>query len=150
MSQSSISILYFIKQTIDLYNKYMTRVAEECEISKPEADILLFLANNPEFDTAKDVVEHRGFSKGFVSKAIDMLAERSLISITVDKFDRRYQHIVINKKAEETVKLLQYRQKDYLDKIMNNIDNNDIEKFLNIFKDITENGKIIINSSEYK
>ncbi len=31
--------------------------------AKPEADILIFLKNNPEYNKANDIVKFRGFSK---------------------------------------------------------------------------------------
>ena len=40
-------ILYSIKNINDLYYNLSVKAAYECGISKPEADILAFLNNNP-------------------------------------------------------------------------------------------------------
>ncbi|MFQ7553393.1 MAG: hypothetical protein ACLRMZ_27790 [Blautia marasmi] len=43
-----------------LYSRKIGETAALYEISKTEADILLFLCNNPGFDTARDIVNIRG------------------------------------------------------------------------------------------
>ena len=53
-------ILYSVKNITDLYYNLSVEVANECGITKPEADILAFLNNNPSCDTAKDIVKLRG------------------------------------------------------------------------------------------
>ena len=57
------NILYNMKHIGDLYYDLSSKAAKECNLTKPEADILLFIKNNPEFNTAKDIVKLRGFSK---------------------------------------------------------------------------------------
>lgn len=61
------------KQIMESYDSYLSAAARRIGLTKPEADILLFLANNPQFHTARDVVALRGFSKTYVSKAVDLL-----------------------------------------------------------------------------
>ena len=52
---------------------------ERYGLTQLEADILLFLANNPECDTARDIVEIRHLAKSHVSVGVDSLAERGLL-----------------------------------------------------------------------
>lgn len=72
-----------------LYTKKILEVASKYNMNKVEVDILLFLNNNPQYDTAKDIVEVRGIAKSYVSKSIDKLVEKKLLSLNVDKKDRR-------------------------------------------------------------
>jgi len=56
---------------------------------------LLFLANNPDYDTARDVTELRGLSKSQVSQAVELLVSRGLLLRTPDETDRRVIHLTI-------------------------------------------------------
>ena len=62
-----------------LYARLFTPLLEEWGLTQTEADILLFLANNPECDTARDIVEIRHLAKSHVSVGVDSLAERGLL-----------------------------------------------------------------------
>ena len=53
-----------------LYAKCVSSVCRKHGITRIELDILLFLANNPCFDTAADIVEIRYLAKSQVSSAI--------------------------------------------------------------------------------
>ena len=60
-----------------LYSALFSPLLERCGLTQLEADILMFLANNPEYDTARDIVEKRRLAKSHVSVGVDALAERS-------------------------------------------------------------------------
>jgi MarR family transcriptional regulator for hemolysin len=78
-----------------LYEKYMQEICDKHNMSKMELDILLFLYHNPQFDTAKDMVEYRFLTKSHVSTALDHLKERRLISTNKGEKDRRKVHLKI-------------------------------------------------------
>ena len=73
----------------------ITAAAEEQGLTKPEADVLLFLANNPGRDTARDVAELRGLPKSQVSGAVELLAARGLLRRLPDQADRRVVHLIL-------------------------------------------------------
>ena len=60
-----------------------------------EVHVLLFLANNPGYDTARDIVELRGLAKSQVSQAVELLAGRGLLGRTADGADRRVVHLAL-------------------------------------------------------
>ena len=60
-----------------------------------EVHVLLFLANNPGCDTARDVTELRGMSKSQVSQAVEHLVREGLLLRTPDRSDRRVVHLSI-------------------------------------------------------
>ena len=62
-----------------LYGKFVGGVCAKHGMARIELDILLFLANNPECDTARDIVEIRHLAKSHVSVGVDSLAERGLL-----------------------------------------------------------------------
>ena len=67
------SIIKSTRRVRDQYDAAISRAAHQCGITRPEADVLLFLYNNPTLNTARDIVYYRGFSKAYVSKAVDPL-----------------------------------------------------------------------------
>ena len=85
------SIIKSTRRVRDQYDAAISRAAHQCGITRPEADVLLFLYNNPTLNTARDIVYYRGFSKAYVSKAVDPLIRQGMIDMTTDPSDRRRQ-----------------------------------------------------------
>jgi len=90
-------LLQFSQQFGKFYLKEFTPLLEETGFSMREVHVLLFLANNPSYDTARDITEFRGLSKSQVSQAVDFLAAEGLLNRTPDPFDRRVIHLSITK-----------------------------------------------------
>lgn len=132
-------ILYSVKNINDLYYNLSVKVANECGITKPEADILAFLNNNPSCDTAKDIVKLKGFSKAYVSKAVEPLILKELIKVEVDKNDRRCQHLKLTEKSKPIVIKLYNMQSEFVEKITKGIDPKDIEKYIEVMQLFSQN-----------
>ena len=62
--------------------------------------VLLFLINNPDYDTAKDITALRGLSKSQVSQAVDLLVAEGMLRRTPDQADRRVIHLSITDQGE--------------------------------------------------
>ena len=135
------NILYNMKHIGDLYYDLSSKAAKECNLTKPEADILLFIKNNPEFNTAKDIVKLRGFSKAYVSKAVEPLLDKELIKIEVDKEDRRCQHLSLTEKADPLLDILLKMQSDFIDIITEGIAKQDIKTYMYVMDQISYNSK---------
>ena len=54
-----------------LYHKLQSPVLTRYRMTQIELDVLLFLANHPGLDTAKDIVEIRRLTKSHVSAAVE-------------------------------------------------------------------------------
>ncbi len=83
----------------EVYGQRLTLAAQEVGMTRPEADVLLFLNNNPGLDTARDITKYRGFSKAYVSSAVEGLLARGLITSLVDRKDRRCQRLSLTREA---------------------------------------------------
>ena len=97
----------------EIYEKIIEEEAAACGLSKPEADVLLFFANNPEFHSAVEAARFRGVSKAYVSKALVHLADKEFITARVDENDRRFQKIFVTDKAAGAVSRLQDAQQRF-------------------------------------
>lgn len=60
------------------YAQYRKKVMMRYHLSAAEVDILLFLANNSQFDLATDIVRVRKMQKSHVSLAVNGLCEKRL------------------------------------------------------------------------
>ena len=95
MQISSTRLLQFSQQFKKFYAHQFLPLLKESGLSMREMDVLLFLANNPNFDTARDITEFRGLSKSQVSQAVDLLAAEGLLLRTPDTDDRRVVHLSV-------------------------------------------------------
>lgn len=105
-------ILQFSKQFRKYCEHRFTPLSRRYGLSMREINVLLFFANNPGFDTARDVTEYRGISKSQVSQAVDFLTELGYLARTADTEDRRIIHLSITAEGAVVAKEAQQIQND--------------------------------------
>lgn len=76
-----------------LYAKCVEPVCEEHGLTRTELDILLFLANNPSFDTASDITERRKLAKSHVSTSVKSLEGRGFLTRCYTLSNRKTAHL---------------------------------------------------------
>ena len=96
-----------------LYGLLFTPLLERHTLTQLEADIILFLANNPEYDTARDIVEKRHLAKSHVSVGIDTLADRGLLTRFRLEGNRKTIHLRLTGEAAPIVEEGRAAQKQY-------------------------------------
>ena len=69
-------------------------------LGKVAFDILLFLANNPEYKTASDIVEYRGIKANLVSLHVERLAQEGYLERREVPGDRRKTELICTEKTE--------------------------------------------------
>lgn len=84
MAITHTRLLQFYQNFGKFYTWQFTPLLERTGLSMREMNVLLFLANNPQYDTARDVTEFRGLSKSQVSQAVELLVAEGLVSRTPD------------------------------------------------------------------
>ena len=92
-------MLQFYQQFGKFFARQFRPLLERTGLSMRELNVLLFLVNNPEYDTARDVTVLRGLSKSQVSQAVELLAAEGLLSRTPDTTDRRVVHLALTEAA---------------------------------------------------
>ena len=95
MTLSYTRLLQFYKQFGKFYARQLSDFSARTGLSMREIHVLLFLANNPGYDTARDISELRGLSKSQVSQAVELLAAEGFLLRTPDEADRRVVHLSI-------------------------------------------------------
>lgn len=68
----------FSIKTAQAYNAVCKPLCQELGLSQTALDILLFLANNPDYKTARDIVEVRHIKANLVSMNVDKLVQEAI------------------------------------------------------------------------
>ena len=114
---SAAELLVNIRRVIRLYELILHPVCEAYGITIIETDILAFLRNNPDKDTARDIVEYRMLQKGNVSQAVEHLIRKGLLSRRQDEKDRRLIHLSLTPTAVEVTAAIRAARKQLLDQL---------------------------------
>lgn len=133
---------YFLKagrQLEKLYTRSITQVSDAYDLTKVEVDVLLFLYNNPEYDTARDIVELRGIAKSYVSKAVDLLINKGFLQTETDAKDRRVSHLTIQALALPIVKEARLAQDKLIQTLYQGISEEEQERLETIFTKMAQN-----------
>ena len=88
-------LLRAARQFERVFAQRISPVLERCELTMGEIRVLLFLANNPGCDTARDVVMVRGLGKSQVSQAVELLVGKGFLARSPSQRDRRIVHLAI-------------------------------------------------------
>ena len=97
-----------------LYSKCVERVCVKHSITRMELDILLFLANNPCFDTATDIIEVRYLSKSQVSSSIKLLEQCGYLRKEYLECNRKTAHLRVCKEAMDIIHDGQAAQEEFI------------------------------------
>ena len=79
----------YTRRILDAYTVVMQPLSAELDMAPNAVDILLFLANNPGLDTARDICTYRRLKPGIVSFHVDNLVREGYLLRTRDPGDRR-------------------------------------------------------------
>ena len=71
----------FSIKTAQAYNAVCKPLCQELGLSQTALDILLFLANNPDYKTARDIVEVRHIKANLVSMNVDKLVQEGYLCL---------------------------------------------------------------------
>jgi len=104
-----------------------------------ELDILLFLANNPCFDTATDIVETRYLSKSQVSASIKLLEKRGYIRKEYIKGNRKTAHLKICGPASGAVADGKAAQEKFVSIMMQGLGQEEVKNIERYFGHIFQN-----------
>ena len=87
------------KKLSNIYQNLCAPVCRRHGVNQTGFDVLMFFANNPQYNTASDVCNIRGIKSGIASVAIDSLIKNGLLCRTEDEADRRKRRLAVTEKA---------------------------------------------------
>ena len=89
----------YTRRILDAYTAVMQPLSAELDMAQNAVDILLFLANNPGLDTARDICTYRRLKPSIVSFHVDNLVREGYLLRTRDPGDRRRCRLVCTDNA---------------------------------------------------
>lgn len=109
-----------------LYEKMLESVCSEHGMTVAETEVMSFLRNNPEKDTAADISELRRISKASVSKSVESLIQKGMLKRIPDKCDRRKIHLVIEDSASSAVEDIDRVREEFISCILSGFTEDEI------------------------
>lgn len=105
------------------YSVMCKPLCQEIKLPQTAFDILMFLSNNPQYKTARDIVEVRKIKANLVSINVDKLVKEGYLERKEVAGDRRKTELVSTSKADFIIEKGRLVQKDFKDTLFNNMDN---------------------------
>ena len=136
-------ILRAARQFERAFAQRISPVLERWSLTTGEMQVLLFLANNPQYDTARDVTEFRGLSKSQVSQAVELLVAEGLVSRTPDSSDRRVVHLSLTEEAGPLAREAQALQNSCAARLLSGFGPKESDQLLTFLERVLENGSIL-------
>lgn len=97
----------------NLYTATVSPVCDKHGLTYMEFTVLMFLANNPQFDTASELVKYRHLTKSHVSMSIRSLEDKGLIKGAYHDSNKRTIHLTVLSTADRIVADGREAQKEY-------------------------------------
>lgn len=107
------------------YNIACRPLCHELNLPQTAFDILMFLANNPEYTTARDIVEIRKIKANLVSVNVDKLVNEGYLIRSEVEGDRRKVRLICTKKAAGIIEKGRGLQQHFVNMLFENIDEPD-------------------------
>lgn len=104
------------------YSVICKPLCQEMKLPQTAFDILMFLSNNPQYKTARDIVEVRKIKANLVSINVDKLVKEGYLERREVAGDRRKTELVCTSQADSIVEKGRLVQKDFKDTLFNNMD----------------------------
>ena len=90
-------------QAMKAYESFCQPLCKKYHLSQTAFDVLMFLSNNPDYNTARDICEIRGIRSGMASVAVDFLVKNNYLIRQADPSDRRVWRLILTSESEGIV-----------------------------------------------
>lgn len=114
-------------------------LCRELSISQTALDILLFLANNPDYQTATDIVEIRHIKPSLVSINVDRLVSDGLLRRESVASDRRKTRLVLTDASQTIVARGRAVQENFFERLFDGMSRKQREAFDGALGQMTQN-----------
>ncbi len=114
---------------VEAYHAALQPICRDTGLPPMAVDILMFVANNPDNDTAKDICRCRGLKAGIVSVHIDRLVNEGLLLRQDVPDDRRKTRLVCTEAAGGIIERGRELQKNFAQRLLSGLSDAEIEVF---------------------
>ncbi|MCI8590488.1 MAG: MarR family transcriptional regulator [Clostridiales bacterium] len=134
----------FVQKIVLGYDAFCKPLCRELGLSKTSFDILMFLANNPSYKTARDIVEVRHIKANLVSVHIERLVREGYLVRKAVQEDRRKVELICTEQAASVVERGRELQNSFFNCLFYDTDNNMRQAFFSTMKIIEKNVDAIL------
>lgn len=131
--------LNYPRKMLRAYSLTCKSLCQEIGMNQTAFDILLFLANNPEFHTARDIVEVRGIKASLVSMNVEKLVREGFLERRPVPGDRRKTMLVCTGKAQSVIEAGRHLQERFFGSLFDGVDGEAREVFCRVLERVEEN-----------
>ena len=135
-------------KTAQAYSAMCKPLCQELKLPQTAFDILMFLYNNPEYKTARDIVEIRNIKANLVSVNVEKLVQDGYIERQAVEKDRRKTELICTQKALPVQKRGRELQQEFAERLMAGLSDEDQEKLAVYFSQMEKNLDQIIKGDE--
>ena len=122
-----------------IYDQSLEPVCKKYQLTRMELDILLFLANNPGYDTAKDIIERRRLTKSHVSMSLKDLERRDLVQKEYYPGNQKTAHLKLSSASIQMVAEGQQAQKKFFQTVFREFNPEDVSRMEDYFERMRKN-----------
>lgn len=127
------------KTITSCYEMLTRKVCEKYQLTQMEYDILIFLHNNPQHNTAAEIVKIRKSTKSHVSSSLKSLENRGLVERIQSADNKKHIEIVLLEKAvpiiEDGIKV----QKEFAKTLLQGLSEEEKRICVEVFNKICKN-----------
>lgn len=129
-------------KTITSYYELLSgKVCDKYELTQMEYDILMFLYNNPQNNTAAEIVKIRKSTKSHVSTSLKNLENKKLIERKQSEENKKHVEIFWLDKAELIVEEGINAQKQFAQNVLSGLTEEEKDMCLRVFNKICNNAE---------
>ena len=129
----------FPRKLLEEYNDACKTLCKNLKLPQTAFDILMFLGNNQQYQTARDIVKIRNIKANLVSINVDKLVKEGYLRREAIEGDRRKTKLICTQKAHPVIKEGQKLQQEFVDKLFKNTTKEDKEIFIHVMKTMDKN-----------
>lgn len=136
---NELDVLMSGHQFKKLYEKKYEFIMKKYELKKIEIEILNFISNCGENDTARDIAKVQYISKAHISNTIDELKHKKYINVVEDCQDRRYVHLCLTNEARPIIEEIEEIKAQIFAILFRNVAEEEKQLLYKIAKQIVSN-----------
>ena len=136
------------KKFMAAYKAAQKKVCKAWNVPEVSLDILLFLANNPEYTTARDIVEVRSIKANLVSQHVDRMVREGYLCRKEVQGDRRKRDLSLTEKAMPIIEAGRRMQTDFFETLFHGISEGEKRAFFESMDMMSRNMDKILKGND--
>lgn len=136
------------KKFMAAYKAAQKKVCKAWNVPEVSLDILLFLANNPEYTTARDIVEVRSIKANLVSQHVDRMVREGYLCRKEVQGDRRKRDLSLTEKAMPIIEAGRKMQTDFFETLFHGISEEEKRAFFETMDIMSRNMDKILKGND--